>query len=213
MKWIIDNIQVIIAIAGAIAFWLNSQREAAAKAAEEQAAAQRRAQQPAALSAADTDAESEIRNEQVREKVRRLIAERRGDAVPPELSAPTTLPEPEEERSFRSPPLAEPPELEMPPPLQPPGPSRQAETAHSSATKTREASLVRQEQLALELQSLNEQRVFAARRAAVVAEGEAVVARRDLVSNELRHDLRDPRSLRRAMVLREVLGPPVALRS
>ena len=205
MKWIIDNIQVIIAIAGAIAFWLNSQREAAAKAAEEQAAAQRRAQQPAALSAADTDAESEIRNEQVREKVRRMIAERRGDAVPPELSAPTTLPEPEEERSFRSPPLAEPPELEMPPPLQPPGPSRQAETAHSSATKTREASLV--------LQSLNEQRVFAARRAAVVAEGEAVVARRDLVSNELRHDLRDPRSLRRAMVLREVLGPPVALRS
>ena len=212
MKWIIDNIQVIIAIAGAIAFWLNSQREAAAKAAEEQAAAQRRAQQPAALSASDTDAESEIRNEQVREKVRRMIAERRGDAVPPELSAPTTLPEPEEERSFRSPPLAEPPELEMPPPLQPPGPSRQAETAHSSATKTR-ASLVRQEQLALELQSLNEQRVFAERRAAVVAEGEAVVARRDLVSNELHHDLRDPRSLRRAMVLREVLGPPVALRS
>ena len=213
MKWIIDNIQVIIAIAGAIAFWLNSQREAAAKAAEEQAAAQRRAQQPAALSAADTDAESEIRNEQVREKVRRMIAERRGDAVPPEWSAPTTRPEPEEERSFRSPPLAEPPELEMPPPLQPPGPSQQAETAHSSATKTREASLVRQEQLALELQSLNEQRVFAERRAAVVAEGEAVVARRDLVSNELRHDLRDPRSLRRAMVLREVLGPPVALRS
>ena len=207
MKWIIDNIQVIIAVAGAIAFWLNSQREAAAKAAEEQAAAQRRAQQPAALSAADTDAESEIRNEQVREKVRRMIAERRGDAVPPELSAPTTLPEPEEERSFRSPPLAEPPELEMPPPLQAPGPSQQA------ATKTREASLVRQEQLALELQSLNEQRVFAERRAAVVAEGEAVVARRDLVSNELRHDLRDPRSLRRAMVLREVLGPPVALRS
>ena len=213
MKWIIDNIQVIIAVAGAIAFWLNSQREAAAKAAEEQAAALRRAQQPAALSAADTDAESEIRNEQVREKVRRMIAERRGDAVPPELSAPTTLPEPEEERSFRSPPLAEPPELEMPPPLQPLGPSRQAESAHSSATETREASLVRQEQLALELQSLNEQRVFAARRAAVVAEGEAVVARRDLVSNELRHDLRDPRSLRRAMVLREVLGPPVALRS
>ena len=171
------------------------------------------ARSAAALSAADADAESEIRNEQVREKVRRMIAERRGDAVPPELSAPTTLPEPEEERSFRSPPLAEPPELEMPPPLQPPGPSRQAETAHSSATKTREASLVRQEQLALELQSLNEQRVFAARRAAVVAEGEAVVARRDLVSNELRHDLRDPRSLRRAMVLREVLGPPVALRS
>jgi hypothetical protein len=72
--------------------------------------------------------------------------------------------------------------------------------------------LVRQEQLAVELQSLNEQRVLAARRAAVVAEGEAVVAHRDLVSNELRHDLRDPRSLRRAMVLREVLGPPVALR-
>lgn len=212
MKWITENIQVILAVAGAIAFWLNSQREAAEKAAQEREAALRRASQPAALAETDVAADDEMRNEQVRDKVRRMIAERRGEAVPPEWSAPPAMPEPEEERSFRSPPIEEPPELALPPPLSPPVWSQKAETADSLATETLEASLVRQEQLAVELQSLNEQRVLAARRAAVVAEGEAVVARRDLVSNELRHDLRDPRSLRRAMVLREVLGPPVALR-
>ncbi len=212
MKWITENIQVILAVAGAIAFWLNSQREAAEKAAQEREAALRRASQPAALAETDVAADDELRNEQVRDKVRRMIAERRGEAVPPEWSAPPTMSEPEEERSFRSPPIEEPPELALPPPLSPPVWSQKAETADSLAKETLEASLVRQEQLAVELQSLNEQRVLAARRAAVVAEGEAVVARRDLVSNELRHDLRDPRSLRRAMVLREVLGPPVALR-
>ena len=212
MKWITENIQVILAVAGAIAFWLNSQREAAEKAAQEREAALRRASQPAALAETDVAADDELRNEQVRDKVRRMIAERRSEAVPPEWSAPPAMPEPEEERSFRSPPIEEPPELALPPPLSPPVWSQKAETADSLAKETLEASLVRQEQLAVELQSLNEQRVLAARRAAVVAEGEAVVARRDLVSNELRHDLRDPRSLRRAMVLREVLGPPVALR-
>jgi flagellar basal body-associated protein FliL len=212
MKWITENIQVILAVAGAIAFWLNSRREAAEKAAQENEAALRRASQPAALAETDVAADDELRNEQVRDKVRRMIAERRGEAVPPEWSAPPAMPEPEEERSFRSPPIEEPPELALPPPLSPPVWSQKAEAADSLAKETLEASLVRQEQLAVELQSLNEQRVLAARRAAVVAEGEAVVARRDLVSNELRHDLRDPRSLRRAMVLREVLGPPVALR-
>ena len=212
MKWITENIQVILAVAGAIAFWLNSQREAAEKAAQEREAALRRASQPSALAETDVAADDELRNEQVREKVRRMIAERRGDEIPPELSMPPAMPELEEERSFRSPPLEAPPELALPPPVLRPVRSQQTAVAHALATETLEASLVRQEQLAVELQSLNEQRVLAARRAAVVAEGEAVVARRDLVSNELRHDLRDPRSLRRAMVLREVLGPPVALR-
>lgn len=210
MKWITENIQVILAVAGAIAYWLNSKREAAAKAAEEQEAELRKAQQPASM--AEGDADDEMRAEQVREEIRRKIAERRGEVVPTEWSPPPLMSEREEERSFRSPPIEESPELAVPPPVLPPARARQAEVAYSMATETLEASLVRQEQLALELQSLNEQRALAARRAAVVAESEAVVARRDLVSNELRHDLRDSRSLRRAMVLREVLGPPVALR-
>jgi len=102
--------------------------------------------------------------------------------------------------------------MDVPPPVMVPERTHQPEPAFQVASETLEASLVRQEQLALELQSLHEQRVLASRRAAVVAEGQAVIARRDLAGNELRHDLRDPRSLRRAMVLREVLGPPVAMR-
>lgn len=212
MKWITENIQVILAVAGAIAYWLNSQREAAEKAAQEKETALRKASQPASMTEGDAAAEEEMRNEQVRAEVRRMIAERRGETVPPERSAPPPISEPEEERSFRSPPVEEPPELALPPPLHSPARSQQAGSDHALARESLEASLVRQEQLALELQTLNEQRALVARRAAVVAEGESVVARRDLVSNELRHDLRDPRSLRRAIVLREVLGPPVALR-
>jgi hypothetical protein len=161
---------------------------------------------------AEGDADDEMRAEQVREEIRRKIAERRGEQAPAEWSPPPLMPEPEEERTFRSPPIEEPPEMDVPPPVLAPARTRQPEPAFQVASETLEASLVRQELLAQELQSLNEQRALASRRAAVVAESEAVVARRDLAGNELRHDLRDPRSLRRAMVLREVLGPPVAMR-
>jgi hypothetical protein len=210
MEWIAKNIQVILAVAGAIAYWLNSRREAAAQAEAEREAELRKSQQPASM--AEGDADDEMRAEQVREEIRRKIAERRGEQAPAEWSPPPLMPEPEEERTFRSPPIEEPPEMDVPPPVLAPARTRQPEPAFQVASETLEASLVRQELLAQELQSLNEQRVLASRRAAVVAEGEAVIARRDLAGNELRHDLRDPRSLRRAMVLREVLGPPVAMR-
>jgi hypothetical protein len=62
------------------------------------------------------------------------------------------------------------------------------------------------------MRELAEQRALVARKAAAVAVTDAAVAQSALAGNELRHDLRDPRSLRRAMVLREILGAPVALR-
>jgi hypothetical protein len=80
------------------------------------------------------------------------------------------------------------------------------------ATETLEASLERQEQLAIKLQELADQRALAERRAAAVVVTQAAVARHALAGDELRRDLRDPRSLRRAMILREVLGAPVGLR-
>lgn len=107
MEWITKNIQVILAVAGAIAYWLNSRREAAAQAEAEREAELRKSQQPASM--AEGDADDEMRAEQVREEIRRKIAERRGESVPTEWSPPPLMPEPEEERSFRSPPLEEPP--------------------------------------------------------------------------------------------------------
>ena len=87
-----------------------------------------------------------------------------------------------------------------------------APMATTIAPETYAASLERQEQLATKMRELAEQRTLVARRAAAVAVTDAAVAQSALAGNELRHDLRDPRSLRRAMVLREILGAPVALR-
>jgi hypothetical protein len=87
-----------------------------------------------------------------------------------------------------------------------------APVATTLAPETYAASLERQEQLATKMRELAEQRALVARKAAAVAVTDAAVAQSALAGNELRHDLRDPRSLRRAMVLREILGAPVALR-
>lgn len=206
MNWISEHLQLILAVAGGLAYWLNQRREAeAAREAEKN---------PPPASLAEADAEDPYRAEKVREEIRRKIAERRGGAP---------LPEPVR----AEPPLVEEKKLSLPPlarPLAPTdtfgGPSRplvrRTETprpvAPTLAPEAYAAALERQEQLATKMRELAEQRALASRKAAAVAETAAAVAQSALAGHELRHDLRDPRSLRRAMVLREILGAPVALR-
>jgi hypothetical protein len=78
------------------------------------------------------------------------------------------------------------------------------------------AALERQKKLAEQIRALDEERVLTERRAAqVVAQRDNATASSSVVS--ARHtdwlgDVRDPQALRRAIVLREVLGAPVALR-
>jgi hypothetical protein len=75
--------------------------------------------------------------------------------------------------------------------------------------------LVRQSQLAEQLRQLEETRAAALRRAAVVAQDAATVARENAGASRRAgwvEELRDPANLRRAIVMREVLGAPVALR-
>jgi len=78
------------------------------------------------------------------------------------------------------------------------------------------AVLARQEKLAEEMRALEAARATEQRRAAelmtVQREGRAAVARGAAVLPGLGEQLRDPRELRRAFLLREVLGAPVALR-
>ena len=213
MNWISEHLQLILAVAGALAYWLSQRREAEAKREAEK--------NPPPASLAEADADDPFRAEKVREEIRRKIAERRGGAPLPEpvRAEPPLV----EEKRFPLPPLAR--------PLAPTdtfgGPSRPlvrrtetvrpvepapAPMATTIAPETYAASLERQEQLATKMRELAEQRTLVARRAAAVAVTDAAVAQSALAGNELRHDLRDPRSLRRAMVLREILGAPVALR-
>ncbi len=81
----------------------------------------------------------------------------------------------------------------------------------------RNAELERQEQLAEDLRSAEETRVIALRRVRQAAEAKELEARslkslRTASKGRLMTDLRDPESLKRAFVLRDVLGPPVGLR-
>jgi hypothetical protein len=134
------------------------------------------------------------RTRRIQEEIRRKIAERRGAAG----SAPPPL-EPMGEPVFESPvPEEEPP----------------VEPAFSSSQS---AIMERQQQLADQMHALEASRLAEQRRAAqtlaavkTAAESEGGLlagSRGDLLA-----DLRDSRSLRRAFVLREVLGAPVGLR-
>mgnify|MGYP000081000620 CR=1 FL=1 len=81
----------------------------------------------------------------------------------------------------------------------------------------RNAELERQEQIAEDLRSAEETRVIALRRVRQAAEakeleGRSLKSLRTASKGRLMTDLRDPESLKRAFVLRDVLGPPVGLR-
>lgn len=158
----------------------------------------------------------ERRTREVQEDIRRKIAARRAgrtveappapEAPPPLVMRedPTVLPVPEplkrmlRELEQRVQPAPEP---VAPPPL---------------ADRSR-SELERQQRLADEMKALEEQRALVARRAANIAALKAEEARsqgalRAAARGRVLDDLRDPESLRRAFVLREVLGTPVGLR-
>lgn len=166
--------------------------------------------------------EQDRRTREIQEDIRRKIAERRAgrpvEPTPRELREaqpeppvvarrdPTAIPDvPEPLRRMLE-------QLEkkvqpkpMPAPVAPP------------PLMERRAEAERQERLAEELRALEEARATTARRAANIAAAKAEAARsegalRSAARGRVLDDLRDPESLRRAFVLREVLGPPVGLR-
>ncbi len=198
MEWIFDHLQIIIAVAAAIAYWLNQRRQAQQGDAEED-----RTESPVRDFNADP-AEAE-RTRRIQEEIRRKIAERAGGGpinVPPpplfrtETSAPRPVAAPLPQREFTR-------EVEPPPMVQPP-----------SFQATAAAILERQRELEEQMRELETARKAAQRRAASVAANTAVFAPAAASERNvgLLSDLHGGRNLRRAIVLREVLGPPVGLR-
>jgi hypothetical protein len=208
MNWILEHLQLVLALAGGFAFWLKQRAEAKAKKA--MPASPVRPAQPATMAEAD-DAD---RARKIREEILRKIAERRGGAQP---AAKTKAPE---EKKLKLPPL-------MAPPLRPVdpfgGPGRPFARREATGAmeppvttvraETEAAVLARQERLAQQLRDLENQRVLAQRRATATSEAatvaEGVWAR---AAANVRAELREPRAVRHAIILREVLGPPVSLR-
>ncbi len=219
MDWIWDNIQLILVVAGSIAVWLNQKRrEQSGEPAdydEDGVPDNRVPPRPDARSLTPTaprdgvDPEQAERVRRIQEEIRRKIAERRGQTAP---SAPPPMPAPVFEReqpAFRE-------ERPAPPPL----PSaREVVTAYDD-----EAALERQRRMADQLAELEARRREARRAAQALAETggptvtvrsmarEAAAGPAPIGARGLAKELRDPKALRRAMVLREVLDAPVALR-
>lgn len=169
------------------------------------------------------------RAQEVQAEIRRKIAERRRgpfrEAVPEPRQAPTaSAPRPAPPVVVQRDPTAIPDpfggpikrmleELERRAQPPPPAPAPVA----PPVLVNRNAELERQEQLAEDIRVLDETRVLVERRArkaanAKVLEAGSMPALRTAARGRLMTDLHDRESLKRAFVLREVLGTPVGLR-
>lgn len=176
--------------------------------------------------AGEHDLERQRRIQEIQEEIRRKIAERRGEVVAP--PPPVTAPQPPVVEAPAAPPPLLPPtdpfggggpmrrileEVERR--LQPPVPAP-ASPAQRMEAPAQRMELERRINLAEELKNAEADRQVLERRAlqhaAVRAETARQAASVAAVRNRLLADLRNPESLRRAFVLREVLGPPAGLR-
>ena len=191
MDWVFEHFQLIVVVGGVIAYWLNQRR----KAKEEEEAA--RTVAPSQPNAPVNDEAERVRR--IQEEIRRKILERVGGATAP-------VPTP-------------PPLKAAPQPI-----LRREQTAVEAYAESQaeaellvaadQAMLERQQQLAAKLRELKEQRREHDRPSEVFAEKTALAmsASGTAVRGSLLADLREPTAVRRAIVLREVLGTPVGLR-
>jgi hypothetical protein len=204
MNWILEHIQLVILVGGAVAYWLNQRRKAKEEA-EAEAEQRGMVTPPPTQAHAPVDAEAE-RVRRIQEEIRRKILERAGGGVPKPQPPPMlareiqreVVPEP-------SPALARTPS----------GPDAYVQASSTDQTMTLDqAVLERQQQLAEQLRELDAQRRHVVSKAEAFAEKTAAVmaASDTAIRGSLLADLRNPALARRAIVLREVLGTPVGLR-
>jgi hypothetical protein len=196
MDWIFDNLQLIIVVSGAVAYWLNQRkREKEGQDADYDGDGKPEFRGPVAPNA-DAMEEAE-RTRRIQEEIRRKILERRSGGAPAPMPVPVPVEDMREVPGWQGE-GPRPRTLATPPPL-------------DEAVMSRQRAL--QEQLdALEIKraatrARAESRAFPSAPPSIRSAGTKVVETRPLVLA-----LRNPASLRQAVVLREVLGPPVGLR-
>ncbi|MFA6961050.1 MAG: hypothetical protein WC205_09885 [Opitutaceae bacterium] len=196
MDWILDHLQIVIAIAGAIAYWLNARSKANAGEADGDGTpggslhdGRTQTSEPARR----IDYDDNMRR--LQEEIRRKIAERQAGAGRPVQPSASVQSQSQSQSQPRAQVAA-----------------RRVETERADA-----AVLERQRMLAEQLAALKAQRAEAGRAAKSAmwtpqpaASLETAAARSDDV--HWLKELRGARSLRKAIVLREVLGTPVGLR-
>lgn len=206
MKWVLENLGLVVVLAiGAVSFLRSVFR-----------AAKGDAPRPSRPAPVD-DPEAAERTRRVQEEIRRKIAERRS-ALERAHSEPRAAMDRES-----APPSLRPANV---PPVDPfGGPMRRiTETLENLAQRAQREQVEaaqreeeeRQQKLAAQLRALEAQRAEERRRveeiAAAARARKPVAAIEFAAASSLRDQLRDNGELRRAIVLREILSPPVGLR-
>jgi hypothetical protein len=211
LRWILEHLGIVVVIVLFLAQMVRAVMQSRS------ADAQRRA--------TPDDGSEERRVREVQEQIKRQIAARRHEQAPsptpPVLApeTPTRAPVPRPTTTQMPEPFGGPlgrmleemqrkAQQRVPVPTPPPAPVVERRNV---------GEIERQQRLANELKSVEESRLLVKRRAAHVAAELELVAQsepalRTVAHDRLLGDLHDPQSLRRAILLREVLGTPVGLR-
>lgn len=192
MRWISENLQLVLAVAGALAWWLTQRKQPA-----------KDASPPTQEEESFEDPELAERTRRIREEIQRKIEQRaRGYAheqPKPVRPDPAELP-PILRDIFQE------PEPELPPPAVAP-PASRLEVQRQAEILEQQAAMAEQlRQAKLTKAAAQKREVFEA------ATADHSAARRTESRSSVLGELRTPEALRRAFILREVLGPPVALR-
>lgn len=204
MRWFLEHIQVVIAVAGIIAWWVNQRHREK----EGQSADYDGDGTPERSPGDEPYDDDQARR--VREDIRRKIAERRGLATPqPAAPEPPPLVQAPASREEAPPPVFQDPLQDMLKELQ-----RRLAPAMEPAAPPPEPEIDR---AALERQREIEARYreLETRRARTLAQAEAIrieqPSTRPVAASWLA-ELRDAKNVRHAIIARELLGPPAGLR-
>ena len=195
MDWIFDNLQIVLAVAAAFAYWLTQRKQA-----EQEGDEERGPEAEQFPTRVDGELADEERARRIRDEIRRKIAERSGGLpIPPPAEAE---PPPLYRREPEPPPVRPRPQ---PMPVEPQVAARQEEDPWKSVW-------AQQQKLQEQMKALNDARrkakEFVNPQTAAVAPRSVPLVR----GASLREELGDRDRLRRAIILREVIGPPVGLR-
>jgi hypothetical protein len=180
MDWILNHLQFVLAVAGALAYWLNERR----KANEEPP--------PPHVSKTFDDPELAERTRKIREEIQRKIEQRARGQMQPQAVTPAV-------------------QAEVPPPV-----IREVVHVRSSSRldAQRQAEILEEQATLMErLREAEALKAGAQKRLAFEAStADSSVQLRVQNRSNVVEDLRSPEVLRRAFILREIIGPPVSLR-
>ena len=205
MRWFLEHIQVVIAVAGIIAWWVNQRHREK----EGQSADYDGDGTPERNPGAEPYDDDQARR--VREDIRRKIAERRGLATPPALAPePAPVVPMPASREETPPPVFQDPLQDMLKELQRRLAPAMEPAAPPPEPESDRAALVRQQGIEARYRELE------ARGARTLAQAEAIRIERP--STPASHaagwlaELRDAKNIRHAIIARELLGPSAGLR-